>query len=101
MSEQDFLSKQANIHKVYQQKLDEVKHLIEHFDMRISCFRQQNQKGTIDHGAEEQIAFDERIKDRLQREESEYKTEMNEEVARLKKTYEQSQRAQIQQRNIP
>lgn len=42
MSEQDFLSKQANIHKVYQQKLDEVKHLIEHFELRISCFRQQN-----------------------------------------------------------
>lgn len=40
MSEQDFLSKQSNIQKVYHKKLDEVKHLIEHFDLRISCFQQ-------------------------------------------------------------
>ena len=30
-----------------------IMHLIEHFNMRISCFQQQHQRGEIDHGAEE------------------------------------------------
>jgi len=34
-----------------------------------------------------------KIKERLQREENEYKAEMDEEIAKLKRTYEQSQRA--------
>ena len=96
MSEQDYRSKQSNIEKVYQPKLDEVKQLIKHFSLRIACFEQQHQRGEIEHGAEEQIEFDRRIKERLEREEGNYKSEMSEETARLKRMYEQSQRAQIQ-----
>lgn len=38
MSEQDYRSKQSNIEKMYQPKLDEVNQLIKHFSLRIACF---------------------------------------------------------------
>ena len=75
---------------MYQSKVDELKSLVEHFDLRISCFQSQSNKGEIIEGAEEQIAFDIKIKERLEKEENQNITEMNDEMAKLKKTYEQS-----------
>jgi len=38
MSEQDFLSKQSKLQKDYQKNLDEIRQLMDHFGVRISCF---------------------------------------------------------------
>lgn len=100
MSEQDFKTKSFLIEKKFKAKIDDLSDLFENFNLRIKCFEDQFHQGDIVKGAEQHIQLDRRIADRLKQELESNKTEMDEELNRLKRTYEQSQRAQIHQKNI-
>lgn len=92
MSEQEFNDKRDAIITTFSAKLQEIQGLKQHFEERVQGQGAPLQ-GQMDQG--NPVSFDVKIFQRLSQEEATYRKNMEEEMAKLKKSFEQAQKHEV------
>jgi len=97
MSEQEFNDKREGITSSYSAKLQEIKGLKQHFEERVKD--QASSQGQMNQGNPH--SYDVKIFQRLTQEEATHRKNMEDETAKLKKSYEQAQKHEVLAKNMP
>jgi hypothetical protein len=92
MSEQEFYDKKEVIITNFSAKLQEIEGLKQHFEQRVKAQGAPLQ-GQVDQG--NPVSYDLQIYQRLSQEEATYRKNMDEEMAKLKKSFEQAQKHEV------